>query len=162
MNVNRRFAALFAAGLLLSACAGSSNMVVQPNTSNFRSNQVNLVYGGATVAAEDKGVTELKQHMETAFFEKGLFQRGNRLTVKYGFMTYDEGSQAARYFLGGIGGGEAKMVVGAEFYDESGTLLARIQSEGRLSGGFFGGDAGSAIKKAAQEVADYAAANFAP
>ena len=137
-------------------------MVVMPNESTFRSPTVALVYGGATVQAQDEGVTELKEYMEKAFFEKGLFSKGDGLTVKYGFMTYDEGSQAARYFLGGIGGGEAKMVVGAEFYDKSGKLLAKIQSEGRLNGGFFGGDSSSAIKKAAQEVADYAKANFAP
>lgn len=154
--------ALIGISLAVSGCAGSSNLVVMPNTSEYRSGSVTLEYGGATVEAEDKGVSELKAYMEKAFFEKGLFEKGEGLTVRYGFMTYDEGSQAARYFLGGLGGGEAKMVVGAEFYDNDGQLLAKIQSEGRLSGGFFGGDASSAIEAAAKEVAEFAAANFAP
>lgn len=162
MKIGLHLVAAVLAGTLVAGCAGSSNMVVTPNQSDFRSQTVDLVYGGATVSAEDEGVTELKRYMEEAFYEKGLFSRGAGLTVKYGFMTYDEGSQAARYFLGMIGGGEAKMVVGAEFYDTNGNLLARIQSEGRLNGGFFGGDASSAVKKAAQEIANYAAANFAP
>ena len=160
MKSNMRIAAALAVALLISACAGSSNMVVSPNRTNYKADQVNLVYEGATVGADDKGVAELKKHMEEQFFEKGLFQRGSKLTVKYGFMTYDPGSQAARYFLGALGGGEAKMVVGAEFFDENGTLVAKIQSEGRLGGGFFGGDSDKAIKKAAEEVAQFASANF--
>ena len=99
--------------------------------------------------------------MEKAFYEKGVFKRGDKLTVKYGFMTYDKGSQAARYFLGGLGGGEAKMVIGAEFYDADGNLLAKIQSSGWLNGGIFGGSSSSAVKKAAEEIANYAKANFA-
>lgn len=160
--MNVKIAVPLAAAMLVSACAGSSNMVVTPNQSSFRTREVALKYEGATVEAEGKGVAELKKYMTQAFYEKGLFQPGEKLTVKYGFMTYDEGNQAARYFLGGIGGGEAKMVVGAEFYDANGNLLAKIQSEGRLNGGFFGGDASGAIKKAAEEIASYAAANFAP
>lgn len=152
------------AGLLLSACAGGSYTVVAPNQSAYKAQSVELVYDGGTVAVDDKAAAELKKYMEEAFFGKNAkakFSRGNQLTVKYGYMGFDEGSQAARYFLGPIGGGEAKMVVGAEFIDASGKTLAKIHSEGRLSGGFFGGDSSSAIKKAAEEVATYAGANFA-
>ena len=137
-------------------------MVIAPNTTACKAKQVTLSYENATVQVEDECVAELKRYMEDEFFGKeALFTRGEQLTVKYGFMTFDEGSQAARYFLSGLGGGEAKMVVGAEFFDAQGNSLAKIQSEGRLGGGFFGGDAGSAIKKAAQEIADYAEATFA-
>lgn len=158
----RGLTALAAAGLVLAGCAGSSNLVMSPNRTAYKAQAASLVYDGGTVNVEDKATAELQQYMQQAFFEKGVnFGRGNELTVKYGFMAFDEGSQAKRYFLGPIGGGEAKMVVGAEFFDAAGNSLAKIQSEGRLSGGFFGGDASSAIKKAAEEVAAYAKANFA-
>lgn len=158
----RQLAVVVVAGSMLAACAGSSNLVMNPNRSTYKAQAASLVYDGGTVNVEDGSAAELKKYMEQAFYEKGVnFGRGSELTVKYGFMSFDEGSQAARYLLGPIGGGEAKMVVGAEFFDAAGNSLAKIQSEGRLSGGFFGGDASSAIKKAAEEVAAYAKANFA-
>lgn len=63
--------------------------------------------------------------------------------------------------LGGLAGGEAKMVVRAEFFDAAGNSLAVINAEGTISGGFLGGDAGSGLRGAAKEIAAYAAANFA-
>jgi hypothetical protein len=158
----RAFAAAFVAAVLLSACAGSSNMVVAPNRSDFNTQSVTLRYEGATLDVEQESVDELQKYMKEEFFgKKGAFTEGPGMTVKYGFMTFDEGSQAARYLLLGIGGGEAKMVVRAEFLDADGHSLAVIQSEGRLNGGLFGGDAGSAIHGAAKEISAYASENFA-
>lgn len=157
----RGVAVVATAALLLSACAGGSNLVVNPNRSTVKTEAVELVYEGGTVNVPDQATAELKRYMDEAFFKKtGMFARGSGITVKYGFMSFDEGSRAARYFLGPIGGGEAKMVIGAEFFDTQGNSLAKIQSEGRLSGGLLGGDSSSAIKKAAEEVANYAKANF--
>ncbi|MEO0500124.1 MAG: hypothetical protein AAF205_06145, partial [Pseudomonadota bacterium] len=155
--MNRRSILALAGVFVLSACAGSSNMVMQPNKAAYKANAVNLVYEGATVDVEEKDVAELQKFMENEFFGGDTpFVRGEDLTVRYGFMQFDEGSQAARYFLGVVGGGEAKMIVGAEFVDNQGNVVSKIQSEGRLNGGFFGGDAGSATKLAAREIADYA------
>jgi hypothetical protein len=53
------------------------------------------------------------------------------------------------------------MVVVAEFFDPAGKSLAKIQSEGTVSGGFFGGDSDSAIKGAAKKIAAFAEDNFA-
>ncbi len=148
--------------LLTAACAGGSNAVLEPNTGNYRSTNVSLVYEGSTVGVPDESIADLKKYMEERFFgDKAIFTKGDDLTIKYGFITFDEGSRAARYFLGPIGGGEAKMVIRAIFIDKEGNQVAKIQSEGRLSGGFFGGGAGSAVKKAVKEIAEYAEGQFA-
>ena len=148
-----------AAALALSACAGSDLMVLEKNSSNYSSNVVNLVYEEATVPVDPGKQALLAKYMDDAFTDVG-FTLGEGLTMRYGFIGYDEGSQAARYFLGGIGGGEAKMVLRAEFYDRDGNKLASVQSEGRLAGGLLGGDSDTAMMKAAEELADYAKANF--
>lgn len=139
-------------------------MILTPNTSEYRTSNVTLEYGGGTVEVEQESVVELQRYMREEFFdpERGaIFSEGEGLRVQYGFVTFDEGSQAARYFLGIVGGGEAEMTVRARFYDAEGNLLAEIQPTGRVSGGFFGGDAGSALRNIAIETAEYAAANFA-
>ena len=157
-----KFFILIFIGFTLGACAGGSNLVMEPNKSEYRSRTVTLGYAGSTVNIPEKASGELKKYMQARFFKEGtVFKEGDGLTIRYQYVSYDEGSQAARYFLGVIGGGEAKMVVQAEFLDPEGTVLAKIQSEGRLSGGVFGGDAGSAINRAAHEIAEFAEANFA-
>ena len=154
-------AALAAAALALSACASSNHIVLAPNSTNYMSSKVALVYDNATVKVEDKKVALLNKYLEEALFaNNSTFSKGEGLTIKYGFIGYNEGSQALRYLAGPIAGG-AKMVIVAEFLDPSGKSLAKIQSEGTVAGGFFGGDSDSAIKGAAKKIAAYAEENFA-
>jgi hypothetical protein len=154
-------AALAAASFALSACASSNNIVLAANTTNYQSSNVALVYDNATVKVEDQKVALLSKYLEEALFDKdAVFAKGEGLTIKYGFIGYNEGSQAMRYLAGPIAGG-AKMVVVAEFLDPTGKSLAKIHSEGTVSGGFFGGDSDSAIKGAAKKIAAFAEENFA-
>lgn len=53
------------------------------------------------------------------------------------------------------------MVARVRFFDPDGNMLAEIQPTGRVAGGFFGGDAGSALRNLAIEAATYAEENFA-
>ena len=137
-------------------------MVLQRNTTSYTASNVTLEYGAGTIDVEADSVTELQAYMREEFYENNpVFAEGSGLTVKYGFVTFDEGSQLGRYMLGGLAGGEAKMVIRAEFFDAAGNSLSAINAEGTISGGFFGGDAGSGLRGAAKEIAAYAAANFA-
>ena len=154
-------AALAAASVNLSACASSNNIVLAANSTNYKSPNVSLVYDNATVKVEDGKIALLNKYLEEALFDGSpVFAKGEGLTIKYGFIGYNEGSQALRYLAGPIAGG-AKMVIVAEFVDPSGKSLAKIQSEGTVSGGFFGGDSDSAIKGAAKKIAKFAEDNFA-
>lgn len=155
---------LFAATAALSlvACSSSNNIVMVPNTSDYAASAVALEYDGGTVEVEDGKVALLEKYLRNHLFDDGsAFAEGmNGLTIKYGFIGYEEGSQAARYLAGPIAGG-AKMVIVAEFFDAEGNSLSKIQSEGTVSGGFFGGDSDSAINGAAKKIAGYAKENFA-
>ena len=148
---------------MVAACASSSNLILTPNTSSYRTTTATLIYGGGTIDVEEDSVKELKHYMREEFFleRDPLFSEGPGMRVEYGFMQFDEGSQAARYFLGFVGGGDAEMVVRVRFYDPDGNLLAEIQPTGRVSGGLLGGDAGSALRNIAIETATFAEQNFA-
>lgn len=103
----------------------------------------------------------LQSRMREAFFGKDApFTRGNDLTIRYRFVGFDRGRRLSRYMLGGLAGGEAQMVIEAEFVAPDGKVLAKIQSQGRVNGGVFGGSSNSAIDGAVKEIRDYATANF--
>ena len=99
--------------------------------------------------------------MEKEFFggDAPLFHRGDGITVKYRYLGFDEGSQAARNFLGPIAGG-SKILLEVDFIGPDGTLLSQVRGEGTVSGGFFGGSNKSGTDQAIKKVAEYAAANF--
>lgn len=92
--------------------------------------------------------------------EPGPFTEGEGLTIRIKVVQFDAGNQFERWFWGGIGNaGEGSLQVLAEFY-EGQTKLANIQTEGRIGSGFFGGSMNEAVDKAAEEIAEYAIANF--
>lgn len=145
----------------LSACASNHLLVEQAASAPMRAQSVTLDYepGGAAVTAD--AAAYLKAKMQEAFFSKDApFSQGNELTIRYHYMGFDRGSRLSRYFLGGLAGGEAQMVVEAEFIAPNGTVLSKIQSQSRVNGGFFGGSSNSAIDGAVKEIHDYAVANF--
>jgi len=153
--------ALLVAAAPLSACASNHLLVQQPASSRFHAQSVTLSYQGGGAAATDDAAAYLQQKMKEAFFEKDApFSQGNELTVRYRFVGFDRGSRMSRYFLGGLAGGEAEMVIEAEFVAPDGKVLAKVQSQGRVQGGFFGGSSNSAIDGAVKEIHDFAVANF--
>lgn len=122
---------------------------------------VKLEYEQGGAAVTQDAAAYLQRKMEEAFFGPNQpFTRGNDLTVRYRFVGFDRGSRISRYLLGGLAGGEAEMVIEAEFVRPDGTVLAKVQSQGRVNAGFFGGSSNSAIDGAVKEIRDYAIANF--
>lgn len=63
--------------------------------------------------------------------------------------------------LGGIGNaGEASAIIELVFRAPDGSELAKIQTEGKIGSGIFGGSSKSTVKKAAKEAAAFAISNF--
>ena len=52
------------------------------------------------------------------------------------------------------------MTVEARFINSSGKEISKIQSEGNIGAGIFGGAINGAIEKCVEEVAQYAKQNF--
>ncbi len=85
------------------------------------------------------------------------FTKGPGLKIRYRFIQFNPGNQFTRWFWGGIGSaGKGSMTVEARFLDSSDKELAKIQSDGEISSGGFGGSFDFAIQKTAEEVAEYA------
>lgn len=152
-------AATFA--LAVSGCASSALLVEQPKTGSYRTATALVTYDGSNVPVDDDNVSYTQERMEKEFFggDVPLFAKGEGITVKYRYIGFDEGSQAARYLLGPIAGG-SKILLEADFLGPDGSLLAQVRGEGSVSGGFFGGSNKSGIDQAVEKIAEYAAANF--
>jgi len=146
----------------LSACGAGSTLIVDPyEGEKVNYGEAELVYKGATATVPDKLVTSFHEAMTEEFFEEGSFAKGKGLKVEYRFVQFEEGSQFARWFTGGIGNaGEASLTVKIDFLTPEGDKLSSINVGGKIGSGFFGGSVKAALKKAAKEAADYAGANF--
>lgn len=145
----------------VTGCASSALMVEKPNSSSFRTNQATVSYDKSNVSVDDDNITYTQERMEKEFFGGAapIFARGDGITVKYRYIGFDEGSQAARYFLGPIAGG-SKILLEADFIGPDGGLLAQVRGEGSVSGGFIGGSNKTGIDQAVEKIAEFAAANF--
>ena len=150
-----------AAALALSACANSSLLVENPYSGDYRSSTAMVEYDNSTVTVDDDNISYTQEKMTDAFFggDEPLFAEGQGLTVRYRYLSFDEGSQALRYLAGPIAGG-SKVVLEVDFVGPGDEVLSTVRGEGTVSGGFFGGSNKSGIDKAIDEVAEYAAERF--
>lgn len=147
--------------LALSACANSSLLVEKPNVSKYRTDSATLVAGQSTIEIDPKDMEYTQKKLEEEFFggKDPVFAKGDGVTIKYRYLSFDEGDRALRYLLGGLAGG-AKLVLEVEFIDKSGNSLAIVRSEASVAGGFAGGSHRSGVDKAAQKLAEYARQEF--
>jgi hypothetical protein len=157
----KRFVFAVALAFAATGCASSALMVEQPNSSSLRAATATVSYDKSNVPVDNENITYTQERMEKAFFggETPVFTKGDGLTIKYRYIGFDEGSQAARYFLGPIAGG-SKILLEVDFVAPDGTLVSQVRGEGSVSGGFFGGSNKSGIDQAVDKIAEYAAANF--
>lgn len=152
-----------ALAVMLSACGAGRTMVLESADpgAGMRFEAAVIDRDRDTVAVPDEIAIEFAAQLRRAMFEEGLFDEGAGLTVRYRFVLFDAGNRMARWFTGGIGNaGEASAMIEIEFLSPDGEALSKIRVEGRIGSGFFGGSTDSALKKAAQEAADYAANSF--
>jgi len=157
---------LVAAGvcLVLAACGTGRTMVMEPPPEKNTFSAVSLKRADDTVVVPDeyrkRFVTKIREELYGTKEKPGSFADGDGLIIRIKVVQFNEGSQVARWFWGGIGNaGEGSLQVLAEFFDRD-KKLAQIQTEGRIGSGFLGGSMDEAVDKAAEEIAKYAVANF--
>jgi hypothetical protein len=163
-TVIRAAAAAAALGFLVSACGTGRTMVMEPPEAKQAFTAVTLERAADTVTVPDEFRTRFLKDIRARLYgedgKAGPFAEGPGLVIRIKVVQFDEGNQFERWFWGGIGNaGEGSLQVLAEFYDGE-KKLAQIQTEGRIGSGFFGGSMNEAVDKAAEEIADYAIANF--
>ena len=146
----------------VTACASGATTVLVPPTSSPGASYKTLKIESGTDTVEIPA--DARAHFEKRLNEylldgKTKFSPGNDLTLRYRFIQFDEGSRALRYIIG-FGAGKGKMTAEIVFVDSQGTVVAKINVEGEISMGFFGGDFDMAISQAARQVADYTLKSF--
>lgn len=148
--------------LSAAACANNSLMVERPNASDFRTQYATLEAAESTVPIDDENEAYTRRKLDEAFFGGGspLFKEGDGVVARYRYITFDEGSQAARYLGGGLFGGGSQVVLEVRFLDSAGEELSVVRSEASVNAGLFGGSNKSGIDAAVKNIADYAAAEF--
>lgn len=147
-------------------CTSGRTMVMNVPTESIKAVSLNIVEDQATVSVPTEVTTMFRDKLERALFvgEEGsspAFKKGPDLSVHYRFIQFTAGSQFKRWLAGGIGGyGEGVMTVEAKFVDPSGKEISKIQSEGKIGAGVFGGAIDGAVEECAEEVAQYAKQTF--
>jgi len=145
----------------LTACG--SGRVIEMGSKNSSAclkkyNSIIIEEVPSITAVPKEASEEFAHSLAKRLYEVTKFQKGDELILKYKFVSYNEGSQVARWFLGGIGNaGEGSLIVEVTYMDKEGNELGKIQSEGRIGSGLFGGSFGHAIDCAVEEIANHAA-----
>lgn len=157
----RNFIFLVFVSVVLPGCGSGKTLVMEPSIVKTSATSINIVEGESTVKIPKEVIDKFHSKLAQLLFDENKFDRGSEVTITYRFLQYDEGNQLARWFWGGIGNaGEGSITIEAVYTDSSNNRLAKIQSEGKIGSGFFGGDFSLAIEKAAEEISVYTINNF--
>lgn len=156
-----RFVLAALAAFALSACANSSLLVEQPNSSDYTTGSLRISHASDSIDVDEENLTYTQAKLEEELLggDEPLFEAGEGMTVRWRYVGFNEGSRAGRYLTGGLAGG-SKVTLEVEFVDPDGNVLAVVRGEGSVNGGFFGGSNKTGIDKAIEEIAEYAAREF--
>lgn len=146
----------------LGGCGSSRTLVTEPPAMKQSFAAASIQAEPSTVPVPDEaGAAFVDQLSKELFASNAFANQPGGLKIAYRFIQFNGGNQFERWFWGGIGNaGEGSMTVEVRFLNAAGQQLAKIQSDGRIGSGFFGGSMQDAVKRAAEEVAKYAKANF--
>ena len=145
----------------LIGCGAGKTLVMEPPTSKKSVASVELVQGKSTVEVPEEVVKTLETKVAEFLYKEGGYTKGPELTITYRFLPYNPGNQFNRWFWGGIGNaGQGSLTVEAIYTDSSQQQCGKIQCEGIISSGLFGGDFSFAVEKVANEISEYTKKNF--
>lgn len=143
--------------LSLTGCGAGRTMVLAPAETPAKFPSAELYEDKATVTVPADVSASFQAKLAQLLYGQDNFTKGPGLKVRYRFIQFNPGSQFSRWFWGGIGSaGKGTMTVEVRFLDSSDKELAKIQSEGEISSGAFGGSFDFAVQKTAEEVAEFA------
>jgi len=141
-------------------------MVMNVPTERVKAISAAVVEDQPTVSVPSEVSNLFRDKVESGLFggdkdSPPAFSKGTDLKIQYRFIQYTGGSQFKRWLAGGIGGyGEGVMTVDVRFVNSAGKEISRIQSEGKIGAGVFGGAIDGAVEKCVEEIVLYAKQNF--
>ena len=161
----KNFVLLSACLFVLAACGTSTNIVKQSaidkTGDRHAVHAITIAEANHTVDVPADMREHLKSALEDNLYQHHQFQQGNQLTLRYRFISYKKGDRLKRWLSDSTGSwGEGSLVVQTQFLDQSGTVVAEMETEGRIDSGIFGGAIESAANRVAEDLAQYAANSF--
>lgn len=156
-----KFAMLFILGIFLWGCGAGKTVVLDHSAPMLNVQKITIDEGPSTVSVPKEVKEKFISYLDQYLYKEYEFQRGKELILQYRFIQFNPGSQFVRWFWGGLGSaGKGTMTVEVRFLTPEGKEIAKIQAEGEITSGLFGGSFDHAIEKCAKEVATYAKQNF--
>lgn len=147
--------------LSLVACGTAQTVVIEPPATDSTFASVSIIENQPAVEVPPEVKKLFEQELMTGLFEKGSFTPGNDMKLMYTFTGQNSGNRFARWFWGGIGNyGKGSITIDVSYVGSSGNQIAKTQVEGQILAGFLGGSFDEAVKKAAQDIANYTVTNF--
>ncbi len=148
---------MVALALCLTGCGAGRTMALAPPETVAKFQSAEIFEDKPTVDVPGEVSSSFQAKLSQELYGEGGFTKGPGLKIRCRFIQFNPGSQFTRWFWGGLGSaGKGTMTVEARFLDSSDKELAKIQSEGEITSGAFGGSFDFAVEKAAHEVAEYA------
>jgi hypothetical protein len=145
----------------LSACLkpyyGDTAVVGAPPDTAKRFRSITVQEASSTAATAPEAANLFRERLETRFADRQV-PFGRDLTVSYQIVSFDPGDRAARWV--GFGGGIGTLAVEIVYTDRSGQQVGKVLTDGKVIGGFLGGDSDLAARNAAYEVVEYTVETF--
>ncbi len=151
----------------ISACMSNRAVIIQPfetqSPSDFDVLEIPEFRTTVTEEVDPEILQMIPERTAEKLEEKGIFREVTRATdqsegvlVMEGLLiSYETGSRAKRYFLG-MGTGKAYCTVQCTFRDKATNKeLAKLNFEGEVGGGLFGGGAKDSAKGVVNAIVDY-------
>lgn len=166
MKTNLLLGLILGFSLTWTGCTSGRTMVMNVPAERMKAVSATVVEDQPTVAVPVEVSSMFRDKLEGGLFggdkeAPPAFSKGTELKIQYRFIQFTGGSQFKRWLAGGIGGyGEGVMTVEVRFINSSGKEISKIQSEGKIGAGVFGGAIDGAVDKCVEEVVLYAKQNY--
>lgn len=157
---------------LLIGCSSHRATVVEPfqnsRLSDFGVLEIPNFETTVTGELDQEVLTEIPNQTMQKLQEEGFYREVTRnteqnddvLVMEGMVISYEKGSRAKRYLIG-LGSGKAYCTVQCTFKNKAtGQTLAKVNFDGELSGGFFGGGAKGTAEGVVSAIVDYFKQNY--
>ena len=147
--------------MMLISCGATNTLLLESPSEKTSSKTIKIVEAKSTVEVSSEMKENFNKLLKKEIYSKGKFSEGNGITLEYRFLQFNEGSRMARWLTGGFNNaGEGTLTVEAVIKNGNNFIIAKIQVEGKIVYGFFGGSIDRAMTQVAQGVAKYTITNF--
>lgn len=145
--------------VLLAGCGSARLRVIQPADHPAHYAAVSIVPRENTADVPPEQAKVFAERLRGAMYKDKSFAEGGDLLVEYRVLVFDPGDRGLRYLVG-FGAGEGEMVVETTYRDAGGRELSKIETSGRVTMGWFGGDFKDAYDRIIEKVVQFTKSTF--